>query len=192
MGVLLFRVAVPECDPMIVPPVSRLLATTSAIAVTLLMFRGDAWASTCFTPEEAAAARVRAVQLEFNVVALNCRTVDPSADDPTFSIRYNDFVRRFDSVLEDNAKRLKAHFNRVGGNLDAWMTRLANETDQTVHRDSGFCQSAWDNLERSLTIEPAQLEPFAAELKETVPGVTVCTPAVSRGGAHRKVKPTAK
>jgi hypothetical protein len=113
----------------------------------------------CFTPDEAKAAHFRILQQEFNVAALNCRTLDPN--DPSFSGRYNDFIGKFGGKLQENANALRQHFHRAGANFDAWMTRVANDASQRVFIEEGYCQQAWENLDKAMALEPQDVEGFA-------------------------------
>lgn len=102
---------------------------------------------------------MRVLQQEFNVAALNCRTLDPN--DPTFSARYNDFVGKFGVKLQENAEALHHHFSRAGGSFDVWMTKVANDAGQRVFTDANYCQQAWENLDKVLAVEPQDVEAFA-------------------------------
>lgn len=146
----------------------------------------------CFTPDEAKAAHLRILQQEFNVAALNCRTVDPN--DPTFSGRYNDFVGKFGVKLQENAQALRQHFSRAGGNFDVWMTLVANDAGQRVITDTSYCQQAWDNLDKALTMESPELEAFAVTAgvnHANVPACAQAAPKVQKAKAG-KSKPKAK
>lgn len=133
-------------------------------------------------------AQLRVLQQEFNVAALNCQTSDPN--DPTFSSRYNDFVGKFGSKLQENATTLRQHFSRAGGgNFDIWMTRVANDAGQRVTTDPGFCQQAWDNLDKALTVEPHDIEGFAATAGTPHSYLVACDqakPKVQKAKAKKK------
>ncbi|WP_309348100.1 hypothetical protein [Telmatospirillum sp.] len=116
------------------------------------------------------------MQQEFNVAALNCRTVDQT--DPNFSSRYNDFVGKFGGKLQENAAALRQHFARAGGgNFDVWMTRVANDAGQRVMADPNFCQQAWDNLDKALTTEPQDIEALAVSAGTSHPYLATCEQA---------------
>lgn len=169
---------------------------SASVLVLCLASFGVAQAKTtaCFTPDEAKAAHFRIMQQEFNVAALNCRTVDPN--DPTFSGRYNDFVGKFGGKLQENAAALRQHFTRAGGNFDVWMTMVANDAGQRVITDATYCQQAWDNLDKALAMEAQDIEGFAVTTgaaRANVPSCAQASPKVEKAKASKsKSKPKAK
>ncbi len=160
----------------------RTTASALAFMMAISALAPSTMAASCFTPDEVKAAHFRALQQEFNVAALNCRTLDPN--DPGFSARYNDFVGRFGGKLQDNARALQAHFRRAGGNFDAWMTKVANDAGQRVFAEPDYCQQAWDHLDKVLAMAPDEAEGFAA----TTAAAHSFAPACS----ETKAKPTKK
>ncbi len=147
----------------------------------------------CFTPDEAKAAHFRILQQEFNVAALNCRTVDPN--DPSFSGRYNEFIGKFGGKLQENAVALRQHFHRAGANFDAWMTRVANDASQRVFIEATYCQQAWENLDKAMTLEPQDVEGFAVTAETAhsyLPSCDQPKPKVQKAKASKTKKPTAK
>jgi hypothetical protein len=151
------------------------LAAACALGIFACLAAAPAGAAGCFTAAEAPAASFRALQQELNVAALNCRTLDPAV--PTFSARYNDFVGKFGNKLKENAQALRAHFTRSGENFDKWMTIVANDAGRRVYAEPDYCQRAWENLDKVLTLEPAQLDGFATELQPAKTQVQVCSEA---------------
>lgn len=135
--------------------------SASVLALCLLSATAANAASSCFTPTEAKAAKFRAMQQEFNVAALNCQSVDPNDPTPSIRDRYNSFVSSNGSLMQDNARSLKAHFSRVGGNFDRWMTQIANDAGQRVMTDTEFCQRASDNLDKVMALPSTEQETFA-------------------------------
>lgn len=148
-------------------------------------------ASNCFTADEARAAHFRTLQQEFNVAALNCRSIDPN--DSSIASRYNVFVARFDTPLQSNASALRGHFKRSGGNLDRWMTQVANDAGQRVVTDPDYCQRASDILDKVLAQEIAAAEGLATETASYRMNVPVCAdPSVRQASAKASDKPKAK
>lgn len=143
-------------------------------------------AASCFTPDEAKAAQFRTLQQELNVAALNCRTIDPS--DPGFTARYNDFVGKFGGKLQENAEALRGHFARAGGSFDVWMTKVANDAGQRVFTDPEYCQRAWENLDKTIALEPAEVEGFASSAVPSRSYVPVC--GEEKGKTKGKAKAT--
>ncbi len=150
--------------------------------MSVSVFAPAAMAAPCFTPDEARAAHFRALQQEFNVAALNCQTLNPA--DPTFSTRYNAFISKFGGRLHDNARTLQAHFHRVHGNFDMWMTKVANDAGERVFTEPGYCQQAWEHLDKALAMGPDEVETFAA--------TTAAAHAYAPACSEHKAKPTKK
>lgn len=152
----------------------------------------QAAASSCFTPDEAKAAHFRTMLQEFNVAALNCRSTDPSF--PSVSERYNSFVGKYGDKLQQNALAIRSHFKRAGGNLDQWMTRVANDAGQRVMTDPDFCQRASDVLDVAMEKQAAELDDFAVVTKVSATYIQDCPPpgvtkAKGKGKAKAKKKP---
>jgi hypothetical protein len=150
------------------------MRSTSLVVGMLVLGIQQAQADDCFTQEEAKAAHLRALQQQFNVAALSCRTVNAQPGDPSFAEHYNGFVAKFDRVMVENARVLRSHFKRVGGNFDTWMTRVANTTFQRVVNDSTFCQVAWQNLESSLALPTEEVEILATSARAADPFAPDC------------------
>ena len=146
----------------------------------------------CFTPDEAKAAKFRAMQQDFNVAALNCQSVDPNDPTPSIRDRYNNFVGLFGGTLQDNARTLKAHFSRSGGNFDRWMTQVANDAGQRVMSDTEFCQRAADNLDKALALPSHELENFADGVTPASYVPSCADKTVPTTGKAKKAKPSHK
>ena len=135
--------------------------TVTAVLCGLLSASPALAGSACFNAEEAKAGHLRTLQQEFNVAALNCQSSDPNDPTPSIHDRYNSFVSKFGGKLSENAHAVRAHFQRAGGNLDNWMTRVANDAGQRVMSDPDYCQRASDNLDKALALQPHELDSFA-------------------------------
>ena len=112
-------------------------------------------------------------QQVLNVAALNCRTMDPAA--LSFQDRYNRFVSQFDGVLKENAAALRRHFAHSGA-LDLWMTKVANDAGQRVYSDPDYCQTALENLDQVVTLEPAAAREFAVTATPAHAFISICAP----------------
>ena len=100
--------------------------------------------SICYTDSELTAFRVRMVQQQLVVGALQCKGPDgkPYLDD-----EYAAFVRKFTPELSSNAAELKSLVSRKKANLDVMVTEIANRTAQRPTHDPAFCsrhQRAFD------------------------------------------------
>ncbi|MDY0240901.1 MAG: hypothetical protein RBR34_01855 [Rhodospirillaceae bacterium] len=141
----------------------------------------------CFTESEARAAHFRILQQEFNVAALNCRSIDPK--DSSIASRYNVLVSRIDAPLRANAQTLKGHFSRAGLNFDRWMTQVANDAGQRVMNDPSYCQRASDILDQALVSDPFAVEDLAVRNISHHLDVSVCaTPEIRSAEAKPKAK----
>ncbi len=145
-----------------------------AAAIACLCWSGPAAAgSACFAPDEASAAYLRALQQDFNVAALSCATATPGE----LVADYNRFVDRFGDLLRDNARALREHFARAGGEvrLDSWMTQVANASAIRLASDADFCPRTARNLEIAITMEGAALLDLAAAEGAGASSVPLCS-----------------
>jgi hypothetical protein len=152
-----------------------LLKRVSASVVVLCLVGGvaaQAAPTACFTSDEAKAAHFRTLQQEFNVAALNCQSVN--SDDPSIRTRYDAFIGKVGGKMQDNAHMLRSHFSRAGGNLDVWMTRVANDAGQRAVTDPEFCQRASDQLDKALSVQSQELDEVAATNASLRLDVPVC------------------
>lgn len=145
-----------------------------------------AFAASCINPAEARAMQVRQLHVQLQVASLNCRT-----DDPSLPGKYASYINRFGSPLAENAKVLRAHFSRNGGNIDRYMTVLANDESQRAHLVEGYCESHVPLFEKLASLKPHELEHFAAATMDK-PDRPVCgaTP-IKQASAGAAIKPKA-
>lgn len=100
--------------------------------------------SVCYNDSDINAFRVRMVQQELVVAALQCKGADGRIylDD-----EYAAFIKKFSPELSSNAAELKSLVKRKKANLDVMVTEIANRTAQRPVRDRDFCsrhQRAFD------------------------------------------------
>lgn len=125
----------------------RRLAASAAL-LSVAISPGVARAGTCWYPNEAKAAQVRALHLMLMVGTLQCRRRDPAATES-----FTAFVRNQDRLLVANNEVLKGRFMRESGvdrwqaDLDRFSTSLANLYSGRLD-DGGYCRmmvrTAWD------------------------------------------------
>lgn len=154
-------------------PVRRALAV-SVVAICFAAGQAEASSIACFAPADAKAAQFRRMQQDFTVAALSCGSVQAQRD--SLAARYNQFVGKFEATLRDNARTLLAHFSRHGGasGFDRWMTRLANAAAVEAATDPSYCQRAWVDLDRALTLSPETVADFAVATATSNELVPVC------------------
>lgn len=163
--------------------ISCAVAAAMLTAATAL----PAFAAGCINPVEARALQVRQLHIQLQVASLNCRT-----DDPSLPGKYASYIHRFGGQLNENAKVLRGHFARNGGNIDRYMTVLANDESQRAHLVEGYCESHVPLFEKLSSMKPAELEHFAAATMDK-PDRPVCgVPAVKEASAKIKPKAAAK
>lgn len=145
---------VPKHAPTVLLAAAALLAAEPAAAAP----------TSCPTPREQSAAKVRQLQTELMVAALTC------ANHPTASHtqRYNSFIRKFSSNLVDNADVLRGYFSRAygksqGRQFDAYITAMANEASLRVMGVAGFCEAMEPIFEKVLGLSGRDLERFAEQ-----------------------------
>lgn len=100
--------------------------------------------SVCYNDSDLGAFRVRMVQQQLVVGALQCKGPDGRLhlDD-----EYAAFVKKFTPELSSNAAELKSLVSRKKANLDVMVTEIANRTAQRPTQDPSFCsrhQRAFD------------------------------------------------
>lgn len=141
-------------------------------------------AAGCVSPAEARAMQVRQLHVQLQVASLNCR-----ADNPSLPGKYASYIHRFGGELSDNAKVLRGHFSRNGGNIDRYMTVLANDESQRAHVVENYCESHVPLFEKLSSLKPSELEHFAASTMDK-PDNPVCGGAPVKQ-ASAKIKPKA-
>ena len=100
--------------------------------------------SVCYDDADLSAMRVRMVQQQLVVGALQCKGPDGKIylDD-----EYAAFIKKFSPELSSNANELKSLVRRKKANLDVMVTEIANRTAQRPTQDPSFCsrhQRAFD------------------------------------------------
>lgn len=146
-----------------------------------------AFAGGCVNAAEARALQVRQLHVQLQVASLNCRD-----DDPSLPGKYASYIHRFGAPLSDNAKVLRGHFARNGGNIDRYMTVLANDESQRAHLVDGYCEGHAPLFEKLSSMKPSELEHFAAATMDK-PDTPVCGGApVKQASANIKPKAAAK
>src|SRR5262245_44237189 len=129
----------------------RKIVKTGAAALMLTCMGGNVWAaaataSGCARPADMNALRTAAMQQRLMVAALSCGE----------SQSYNQFVRTYQTELQESDKNLQSYFRRVNGktgtaDYHAYKTKLANSSSMAVINDStGYCASAKASFEEAL------------------------------------------
>lgn len=120
-------------------------------------------AGACYTASEVRASQLRQLQTELMVATLSC------AGYPQLGLRdrYNAFVARYGGNLNDTARTLRAHFQRVHGResakrFDAYITSLANQASLRSFDEPAYCQSMATLFDTLAGVEPREIEDFAA------------------------------
>jgi hypothetical protein len=149
------------------------ITLSAALCAAVLSSASALSAPSCFTTPEVEAANLRVLQQQFNVAALNCQTTDPEL---TFRLRYNQFVERFSPQLQKNGEVLSKHFGKGSGELDRWITHIANRASQMVLNNADFCQVNWDRLEETNRLSAEQLEVYAAQTDVAGTAAPACPP----------------
>ncbi|MCR6632694.1 MAG: heme utilization protein [Magnetospirillum sp.] len=146
-----------------------------------------ALAGGCVNPAEARALQVRQLHVQLQVASLNCR-----GDDPSLPGKYAAYIHRFGNSLSDNAKVLRGHFARNGGNIDRYMTVLANDESQRAHTVEGYCESHTPLFDKLSSLKASELEHFAATTVDK-PDTPVCGGSpIRQASAEIKPKASAK
>jgi len=166
---------------------NRLSCAIAALVLTATSSL-PAVAASCVRPAEARAMQVRQLHIQLQVASLNCRI-----DDPSLPGKYAAYVNRFGGALSDNARVLKSHFAKNGGNMDRYMTVLANDESQRAHLVEGYCQSHTPLFEKLAGAKPHELEHLAVATLG-MPDRPVCdtTPAIRQASAEISTKAAVK
>jgi hypothetical protein len=129
----------------------RKIVKTSAAALMLMcmgtnVYAAAATASGCARPADLNALRTAAMQQRLMVAALSCGETQS----------YNQFVRSYQTELQNSDKNLQAYFRRVNGktgtaDYHAYKTRLANSSSMAVINDNvSYCANAKASFEQAL------------------------------------------
>jgi hypothetical protein len=100
--------------------------------------------SVCYEESDLKAFRVRMVQQQLVVGALQCKGADGKL---YLNDEYAAFIKKFSPELSSNAAELKSLVRRKKANLDVMVTEIANRTAQRPTHDPAFCsrhQRAFD------------------------------------------------
>ena len=100
--------------------------------------------SVCYNDTDLKAFRVRMVQQQLVVGALQCKGADGKV---YLNDEYAAFIKKFSPELASNATELKSLVKRKHANLDVMVTEIANRTAQIPVHDHDFCsrhQRAFD------------------------------------------------
>jgi hypothetical protein len=110
--------------------------------------------SICYNDADLNAFRVRMVQQQLVVGALQCKGPDGK---PHLNDEYAAFVQKFNPELASNATELKSLVRRKKANLDVMVTEIANRTAQRPTHDPDFCSRHQRAFEWSLLAEVTTL-----------------------------------
>ncbi|MBC7906317.1 MAG: heme utilization protein [Rhodospirillaceae bacterium] len=158
------------------------ISCAAAAAILTAAATFPALAAGCISPTEARAMQVRQLHIQLQVASLNCR-----GDDPSLPGKYASYIHRFGGTLADNAKVLRGHFAKNGGNMDRYMTVLANDESQRAHQTEGYCDGHTPLFERLAALKPHELEQFASVSMDK-PDRAVCASPVKQASAEGKPK----
>ena len=129
----------------------RKIVKTCAAALMLTCMGGNVYAaaataSGCARPADMNALKTAAMQQRLMVAALSCGETQS----------YNQFVRTYQTELQNSDKNLQAYFRRVNGktgtaDYHAYKTRLANASSMAVINDNvSYCANAKASFEQAL------------------------------------------
>lgn len=136
------------------------LGTALACAIAITVASETAVAGTDIATSDSPTVHTRKLHTELMVAALYCGQHS----------RYNAFVRRFQTELAANGKRLRAMFVNVHGNehavphLDRFLTKMANdESRRRLALGGNYCREAQALFTQVLDLrETRQLVAFAS------------------------------
>ena len=115
--------------------------------------------SICYNDADLNAFRVRMVQQQLVVGALQCKGPDGKL---LLDKQYAAFVQKFNPELGSNAVELKSLVGRKKANLDILVTQIANRTAQRPTHDPAFCSRHQRALEWALLTEVTTLSQVPA------------------------------
>ena len=90
----------------------------------------------CYNPADLAVFRARMVQMELNVITLQCQT---SGGARAYESAYASFLNKFKGELAANGRSLQQLAGRKRLNVDVLVTEFANRTGQRAQQDKEFC-----------------------------------------------------
>lgn len=162
-------------------------------AFLVVTFAAPAWGrSACVGEVEKEAMAMRVLQSEFMVAAVACNQASA----------YNDFVRKYQTLLTKNGLALKSYFQRTDGphserGLNDFLTSLANAWASVHMTDKqAYCKSAWDRMWLA-THQAADSKSLMAQARERslvpIVGAELCPGVGKRSQAQfAQKKPGAK
>jgi hypothetical protein len=121
----------------------------AGVAAATLMTTAASATEISVSAKERASLEMRLMQSELMVAALSCSSAD----------RYNAFVTRYKAQLTEYGKTMQDLFKRVhGGNafsqINAFVTRVANEASLKMAQNSHFCEEASQTFQALLQSGP--------------------------------------
>ena len=115
--------------------------------------------SVCYNDADLNAFRVRMVQQQLVVGALQCKGADGK---PHLNDEYAAFVKKFNPELISNAAEMQSLVHRKKANLDVLVTEIANRTAQQPSLDPAFCSRHERAFEWALLTEVTTLSQVPA------------------------------
>jgi len=141
-------------------------------------------AAPCYSDKELQAHRVRQVQAEFMVAALQCRGTHPQVVS-----KYNSFVKKFGGNLNESAKTMRARIARVDGGrgaFDAYITNLANEASMRTMYIASYCDTVEPVMDEALAQKPKELPRYVAGRMAKDEPIMMCASATPAAAAAPK------
>ncbi|HTR84033.1 MAG TPA: hypothetical protein VMI56_06115 [Reyranella sp.] len=105
-------------------------------------------AAICFDSMDMGVMHERMVQQEVVVGVLQCKNDDGTRK---LDAAYGQFIQKFGPELTANAENLKSLAARKHGNVDRWVTEIANRTATVRNEDAKACLRQQSALEWSLS-----------------------------------------
>jgi hypothetical protein len=143
-------------------------------------------ADVCAGPNDHLALSTRLIQTELMIAALSCGA----------SPRYNTFVRKFQSGLALQNRRVGQYFQRVSGTggpraTNEFVTRTANElSEKSLREINDFCTAAAQTFDRADQASPKELENFVrTHPLHAQPVVQVCAQPSPSGTEAKLARP---
>jgi len=127
-----------------------------AAALALICFATEVSAAACARPQDVMALRTAAVQQRLMVAALSCNAIG----------LYNDFVRAYQSELQDSDRNLRNYFQRNNSgtgaaDYNAFKTKMANDSSMVSVGDmQAYCDAAEVAFDLALSAAKVELTAF--------------------------------